>query len=118
MADHCFGKHQWSYINNVPATPSELEKFQERKLANKRRKTTTSPKSGVVGEKEQECDLFGTLSDSVLASTDSNDSHAEISDVEPAQEGPGPSVSRSDVEDKRGKQRWPPTPNTKTGKQS
>jgi len=110
MADHCFGKHQWSYKNNDPATPSELEKFQERKLADKRRKKTTSSKSGVVAGKAQECDLFSTLSDSVLASSDSNDSHAEMSDVEPAQEGPGPSVSRSDVEDKRGKQRWSPTP--------
>ena len=106
MANHCFGKHQWSYKNNAQATPSELEKFKEKKLADKKRKKVV-PSKTVPTEKEQEDDLFGTVSDSVIVSTGSDESDAEVSDVEPIKEGPGPSVSHTEKETKT---KWSPTP--------
>jgi len=36
MTKHCLSKHQWSYKNNAPATPSDLEKFKERKFPEKK----------------------------------------------------------------------------------
>lgn len=62
----------------------------------------------MTGE-EQQCDLFGTLSDSVVA-TDSDESDIDDSDVEPVKEGPGPSVPQSDKEEKQGRNKWSPTP--------